>query len=339
MLQMQINLKAILNNINKIHQISNKKVIPVIKSNAYNLGDIEVGKYLSDHGINCLAVVDIEEAKRLLEAQITADILVLNGIFPHEMEFCEQNPNLILSVNSYKEALDIVEHCSVDNLRVHLQIETGMNRLGIKSVEECKEVIALLKSAKVKIKGIYTHFSSLNNLEKQESEFKKYLSLYKFEMVHCAATSTYRFATIGNFVRVGLQIYGFETNDDFTQALTIYTKPIAINNIKAQETVGYNEAFIAPKDMSVAVLPLGYSNGYSRNLSGFVVFAEGKRYPVISRVCMNHLFVAVDNKVNMETKFYITCSELPIKEIATYLNTIEHDVLCMFHIKDREYLR
>ncbi len=339
MLQMQIDLKAILNNINKINQISNKKVIPVIKSNAYNLGDIEVGKYLSDHGIDYLAVVDTEEAKRLIEAQITANILVLNGISPNEMEFCEQNPNVIISVNSYKEALDIAQYCLIDHLRVHLQIETGMNRLGIKSVEECKEVIAVLKGANVKIEGIYTHFSSLNHLEKQESEFKKYLSLYKFEMIHCAATSTYRYATIGNFVRIGLQIYGFETNDEFTQALTIYTKPITINNIKAQETVGYNEAFVAPKDIRVAVLPIGYSNGYSRNLSGFVVFAEGKRYPVIGKVCMNHLFVEVDNKVNMETKFYITCSELPIKEIAAYLNTIEHDILCMFHIKDREYLR
>jgi len=339
MIQMQINLKAILNNINKINQLSNKKVIPVIKSNAYNFGDVEVGTYLSDNGIEYLAVVDTEEAKRLVAAQINANILVLNGISPNEMEFYEQNPNLIISVNSYKEALDLVQNCLIENVRVHLQIETGMNRLGIKSVEECKEIIDILKSANIKIEGIYTHFSSLNNLEKQELEFKKYLSLHKFTMVHCAATSTYKATTIGNYVRVGLQIYGFETNDEFTQALMIYTKPIAINDVKAQETVGYSEAFVATSATRVAVLPIGYSNGYSRNLSGFVVFAEGQRYQVIGKVCMNHLFVKVDEKVNMETKFYITCEELPIKEMATYLNTIEHEILCMLHINNKEYIK
>ena len=338
MLQMQINLKAILNNINKINQISNKKVIPVIKSNAYGLGDIEVGKYLSDHGIDYLAVVDTKEAKRLIDAQITANILVLNGISSSEMEFFEQNQNLIISVNSYKDALDIVQHCLIDGLRVHLQIETGMNRLGIKSVEECIEVINTLKSANVKIEGIYTHFSSLNNLEKQEKEFRKYLSLYKFAMIHCAATSTYQYATIGNYVRVGLQIYGFETNDNFTQAVTIYTTPIAINEIEAKETVGYGETFVASKAMRIAVLPVGYSDGYCRNLSGFFVYAEGKRYNVVGRICMNHIFIEIDEKVNMETKFYITCSELPIKEMAAYLNTIEHEILCMFHIQNKEYL-
>ena len=137
------------------------------------------------------------------------------------------------------------------------------------------KVIALLKSAKVKIKGIYTHFSSLNNLEKQESEFKNiclYINLKWFIVLLLQHTGLLRL----QFCSRRLTNIWFETNDDFTQALTIYTKPIAINNIKAQETVGYNEAFIAPKDMSVAVLPIGYSNGYSRNLSGFVVLLKEK---------------------------------------------------------------
>lgn len=336
---MQINLSAILKNITAIKQITGKKVIPVIKSNAYNFGDVEVCKYLADNGIEYFAVVDTEEARRLIAAEVKANILVLNGALPEEMEFYEQNSNLIISVNSYKEALDIIQNYWGEHLQVHLQIDTGMNRLGIKTVEECKETIAVLRTANIAIEGIYTHFSSLNNLEKQEKEFKKYTQLAKFSMIHCAATSTYAATTIGNYVRVGLGIYGYETNDQFTQALSIFATPLTINDIKAKETVGYSEAFIAPHDMRVAVLPIGYSNGYSRNLSGFDVYAAGQRYKVIGKVCMNHLFVAVDEHVNMDTKFYITCQELSVKEMASYLKTIEHEILCMFNIKNREYLK
>jgi alanine racemase len=103
------------------------------------------------------------------------------------------------------------------------------------------------------------------------------------------------------------------------------------------EGLGYTRGYTSEKDELIAVLPIGYYNGLNRKLKGFYVLANGKRYKIVGNVCMNHMFVLVDEDVDLSTEFIITSNELPVSEIAEYLETIVHEVLCSFKVYDVRY--
>jgi alanine racemase len=134
-----------------------------------------------------------------------------------------------------------------------------------------------------------------------------------------------------------MDLYGDGSKSHLQQAVKIGCFPLAINHVKKGETIGYGETYLAANDMLVAVLPIGYSNGFRRSLSGMCVLANHKRYQTIGIVCMNHLFVQVDTDVNMQTEFIITSSDLPIWELTNYLKTTPHEILCMMNIDNKIY--
>ena len=337
MLYVEIDLKKLKNNIEEIIKTTGKEIIPIIKSNAYGLGDIEIARHLKKAGIKLMAVVDIQEAMHLVNAKIEADILILNGVDSSDYYWLNQHKNIVVTVNSLEEAENLNAYFFTRPIKVHFQIDTGMNRLGFCDVENFDRAYRLISANSTFIpEGIYTHFTDEKNHQYQEEKFIEFLNGKNFKYIHCAATSTYHFSQAGNFLRIGLDLYG--TEDKTQQIIKIITKPLAIKKVKKGETVGYDRAYQANKDEFIAVLPIGYYNGYRRSLAGFPVLVNGKRYPTIGKVCMNHLFVKVDASITLDNEFIITSSELPISEMARYLNTIPHEILCMFNITDKKYI-
>lgn len=220
-----------------------------------------------------------------------------------------------------------------------MQIDTGMNRLGFTDFWDYYEALRQIVFTKGFIlEGIYTHFTDPENLKTQLERFEPYLKQYPYRIIHTSASSTYPLSDFGTHLRIGADLYAQQVGN-LKQIIKIACKPLVINKIKKGESVGYDRAFKAERDELIAVLPIGYSNGYRRSLSGFPVLANNKQYPTVGKVCMNHLFVRVDREVNLDTEFVITSEELPVGMIAKYLRTVPHEILCMFKINNIRYLK
>jgi alanine racemase len=338
LLYMEIDLKQLESNLKEISRLSQKQVIPVVKSRAYGMGDIQVVRVINKMGIGLVAVVDMTEALNLVRESTKPEILILNSIRQDELPYLNLFSNLILTINSLKD-LEILENFSLKRkLKLHMQIDTGMNRMGFRDYREFETALKrILSRDDFLLEGIFTHFTDAENQQRQISRFRPYLKAHQFPLVHCAASSTYLEVSLGNAVRVGVDIYGGD-RPPLKQIMKIGCLPLAINHLKKGETLGYDRHYQAQEDELIAVLPIGYSNGYRRSLSGFPVLVNGKRYLTVGKVCMNHLFVRVDESVNLESEFIITSEQLTIQEMAGYLNTVPHEILCMFNIRNIRYL-
>lgn len=336
LLKMEIDLNQIRNNILNILEVSKKGLIPVIKSNAYNLGDITLMELIDNLNLDYAAVVDMQEALRLLNYNPNFRLLILNSCLPADYEYLDKYPNITISVNNLNDLKNIDKHKFKRILKVHFQIDTGMNRLGFTNYFEYERTLnSLLKRRDIKVEGIYSHFSSLKNSEEQLKNFIPYTKTHDFEMVHLASTETYKNLDFGNYVRVGLDIYGVCS---LRQSIKVSCYPLAINKLKKGTSLGYNETYHALAEQLIAVLPIGYANGFRRSLREYEVLVKNKLYPVVGLICMNHTFVLVDEDINLDSEFVITSKEHPIENMADFLNTTPHEILCMLKIKQVEYI-
>lgn len=316
---MEINLNNLAQNV-KVLTNGGKKLIGVVKNNAYGCGSLKVSQQLVKCGVDYLLVNDLSEALVLLENGINAKIIIFNGIKVSDYPYLGKYQNLVVSINSLADCLNLQTHCSFP-VHVHLQIDTGLNRFGIKDFEEFKEVMKLLTSNnKFKLEGIYTHFASTNTAKKQLEMFKSYAEVYPFQMVHCASSSTYQTIDYGNYIRCGLALY------DLSPVMAIKCYPLGLRNVNQGETIGYNGEYVATESIMIAILPVGYGNGYRLGLKGFYVYASGKYYQVIGRVCMNHIFVKVDDEVTLDTEFSLMSEQIPAEKLANFLNTSKYEI-------------
>lgn len=339
LLYMEIDLRKFADNLREIQRLSAKALIPVIKSQAYGMGSLAIARKIEEMGIGLVAVVDLKEALHLAQEGLNFDILILNGVRETEYKYLDLYPRLVLSLNSLSDAEKLITYDFTRDIKIHLQIDTGMNRLGFSDFQEYTEALRLLLTKGCFIlEGIYTHFTDSGNADKQLDRFLPYLNQYPYRIIHTSANSTYPHIDFGTHVRVGVDLYG-QQGGNLKQIVKIACKPLTIRKIKKGETVGYDCAYQAEKDELIAVLPIGYHNGFRRSLSGFPVYANNKKYPTVGKVCMNHLFVRVDEEVNLDTEFIITSDELPVKEFAEYLGTVAHEILCMFRIDNIRYLK
>lgn len=334
---MEVDLSNLEYNYYKIKEQTNKDIIAVVKNNAYGLGLIEISKRLVSLGVKMLAVNDIHEAVILRENFIDCDCLILNSLMLEDYGYLYKYDNLVISINSYLDAVNLSKYYYGRPLRVHLQIDSGMNQLGIKTKGEYLDVLDIVKNNdRFFLEGIYSHFVSSNQdlIDKQIAYFKKHLAEYNYKYIHMMNSSSLGKCDIGNLVRVGISLYG---TNGYKQVIKIKAKPLWVRTITAGETIGYEQKYVVHNDIDVALLPVGYGNGYLRSFEGFYVLANNTKYPIIGHICMNHLFVLVDKDVTIDTEFYLTNKELPIEELAKYLNTCAHQILCMFQIDNKKY--
>lgn len=326
---LEINLNNLTKNVKAV-TTANRKLIGVVKNDAYGCGALAVSRHLVSIGVDFLLVNDIYEALPLLEDGIKVKILVHNSITENYYYLLKQFSNLVVSINSVNDAINLAK-ADINNLKVHIQIDTKMNRLGLKTIDELNEVMKF--SSKFFIDGIYTHFASPRTMEEQLSIFKQFTKLYDFPIIHCAATSTVNLTDYGNYVRVGLGLY------DINQVMSVKAKPLKIADIKAGEAIGYESQYIASRDTRVAILPIGYGDGYRRRFEGFYVLANGIKYPIIGRICMNHIFVEVDDQVDYNTRFEILSENIKASELGKYVNCSNYEIYTMFKVHGVKYLQ
>lgn len=334
----KVNLNHIKENVSKIIQKYHgyQYYIGVVKANCYG-HQIETIQSIIDGGCNYLAVALLEEALQIRKKWKEIPILCLGVISSEDIDICIQN-NITITINSIETVKQLVKG-NIDSLKVHIKLNTGMNRLGISKKEELQETITLLQKYHVLVEGIYTHIydaSHQGKTKKQFSTFKQLLTSIdykKIPMIHVSASealTNYPKPDFVNGCRLGIIMYGF-TNDytlNLESTFSLHSKVIQINQLKPNETVGYQGIFKAKKEEWVAVVPIGYADGIIRKNTGRMVYIHNKPYPIVGNICMDMLFVKVDESVNLNDEVIILKDKTHISEVANYLDTIPYEILC-----------
>ncbi len=333
----EINLKALESNVKSIISQSSeyKYHIGVVKANCYGLG-LKCIKSIIKGGANYLAVSSLEEALSI--RKITKEkILILEPINPKYISLAREN-NITLTISS----LEYLNNVKAQEFTCHIKINTGMNRLGINSKEEFDEVYNIIMNSNITLEGIYTHIYKASDSKCTNNQFKKFeyitsdIDLNTIPIVHIPNSETifnYKKKPYINGCRMGIIMYGFSNDIKLNSVFSLISKVIEIKHIHSGDTVGYDGKYTASGDESIAVLPIGYADGILRHNSGRNVYINGKEYKIVGNICMDILFVKVDDNVKVNDEAYIIKDNDHINQIASYLDTINYEVMCS--ISDR----
>ena len=306
----------------------------VVKADCYGHNGNTVVKTIIDAGCNYLAVATLDEAMEIRKEIKDIPILCLGIIDEEYIPICIKN-NITITISNldYLKKLDLN-----NNLKVHIKINTGMNRLGINNRDELNEAYKIIKDSNLILEGIYTH---IYNATDEETTMKQYeafeeitkdINLKDIPIIHVGAseaTEFYKKREYANGCRLGISMYGLIDYDDieFKSTFSLYSKVIQINEVE-NGTVGYNGTYKVNGKEKIAVIPIGYADGIIRKNTGRYVYINGKRYKIVGNVCMDMLFVSIDDSVKVGDKVAIIKDINHIKEIAKHLDTITYEVTC-----------
>lgn len=334
-----INLNNIESNIKKIIDKYNnfKYYFGVVKNDCYGHGNKSI-KSLIKGGINYLVVATLEEAIEIRSIYKDIPILCL-GIVKNKCLNLANDYNITITITSldYLNTLNINE---LKKIKVHLKINTGMNRLGISSLKEFKSVLNILNNNHIFIEGIYSHIYNAKNIKdtnKQYQLFENYLSLININnilIIHLQASDAlclYDKKPYINGVRLGIIMYGF-TSDKTLKLLStfkLYSDVVQINHLKKGDSIGYEGLYTAKEDEIIAVIEIGYADGIIRKNTGRYVYINNKKYQIVGNICMDMLFVKVDDTVKLLNKTEVLKDNTHIDEVADYLGTINYEIISL----------
>ena len=336
---LEVNTKKFLNNLKNIKEyVGDKELMPVIKANGYGTN---INKKLSViNNFNIVAVAMVEEAVFLRELGYEKEIFVLNQPVVEEIE----------DINKYNLIVGVSEKTFIENInlpiRVHLEIETGMNRTGIQ-LDKINDYISMIKSNKnIIVEGVYTHLSSADfdsdYTNKQLDTFKKAVSILKehfnLKYIHSSASNGLLNYDDGvsNLVRPGIIMYGYESYEgvknqiDIEPIAKLKTHIVYLKEVESGQAISYSQKFVSDKKMKVATIPIGYADGYRRELTnkGEVV-VKGHKCRVLGSVCMDSCMIDVtDLDVQVGDEVYVFDNVLvTLEDIAEKCNTINYEIL------------
>ncbi len=313
----EINLSSIEHNFREIKKFTeNKKIICVIKANAYGHGAVQLGRLYEKLGADILAVACIDEALELRNAGISAPILIFGVTSPQLAGILSEN-NIIQTVPSLDYAVELNRALCQQNktLTVHIKLDTGMTRFGLYAHDGCINAAAdeaekIASLPHLFADGIFTHFAEAESEDASftEEQFGAFLGVLEilekrgktFAFSHCAnsaAVVNYKRAHL-NCIRPGLLLYGLSPTQatvpglDLRTAMTFKSLVADVRHIRKGDSISYNRRFVAPRDMKTAVVSCGYADGLHRALSGKAsCLIGGKRAPILGNICMD-LFLA-----------------------------------------------
>ncbi len=291
-------------------------LMAVVKANAYGHGMLPVAKTIEESCADWFGVFTAAEGLALREAGITVPILVLGATSREQIDGAVE-AGLRLSIMSTRGVKDLLDHPSCARVPVHLKLETGTNRQGLVGAQ-LPQAVSLLAGGGVAIEGAYTHFADIEDTTDHTfaaGQIDRFGALLEqmdvtVPIPHTACTAaTILFSnTHFRMVRVGIGLFGLwpsketqvsaaalERNDlDLRPVMTWKTRIAQIKDVSTGEYVGYGRTFRATRPTRIAVLPVGYADGYDRKLSGGAhTLVLGTRAPVVGRICMNLTMVDV----------------------------------------------
>jgi alanine racemase len=348
----EINLDNLVHNIRAIQQqVSPSTVISVVKADAYGHGAVPVAKHLVKEGVQFFAVAQFQEAMELRESGIYLPILIFGRLFPDEITTAIKAGFRITLFG--KEDVRWIEKTDKEQQpHVHVDVDTGMGRIGVLLDREPDFFEFLMASKHLIWEGLYSHFSTSDEKDKsyanlQLSRFNKILSQIKEKnnvppMIHMANSGAILDMPESYFdaVRPGISLYGHyptsETSQSINlkQVMTLKTFVAHIRKIPAGFSVSYGRRWTAKNPTTIVVLPVGYADGVRRSLTNVGdVLIQGKRYPIVGTVTMDHIMIDVGNDPVKPGDEVVVWGEGPqgsiqILEVAEKIGTIPYELTC-----------
>lgn len=350
----EVNLTNLKHNIKEILKFYNyeKKLYAVVKANAYGHGDLQVAKAALEAGANAFAVAILDEALKLRDAHPDVPILVLGWTNPKYAIIAAKH-NITLTVFQKQWITEAIKELNGANLNVHIKIDSGMGRIGIRNEQEAYDVISDCMNSPIRVTGIYTHFATADDAD--PSYYKYQLNQFKVMLknietilptpqeIHIGnSAASMRFPNeMFDAIRFGISMYGLYPSEAVKNESSIKLKPvfslfselIHVKKISKGDLVSYGGSYEAPEDHWVGTIPIGYGDGWLRKLQNFNVLINGKRHRIIGRICMDQMMVRLDEPFEIGTKVTLIGrdgdEEITVDEVARYLGTINYEIPLM----------
>lgn len=349
----EIDLGAIRTNYLRIvEEFPNMEMAPVIKSDAYGHGAVQVAKVLTGAGAKYLSVFTVEEAAELRRGGIGARLIVLEGALEEDFELAAALGDAVFAVWNRDNIRALSEYALAHNrlFQVHLKLDTGMSRLGF-FPEEVPEVLALIAECKgLVLKGAFTHLASADNPEsgqtaRQTAAFRDAVRLLPPDAaeVHIEAAPGMMADAAPEYklARPGVVIYGYgdtklHPNLKLELAMSFKSRIISLKTVPAGASISYGATYtISDAPQRIAVIPVGYADGYPRLLANrTAVLIRGQRAPQRGRICMGMLMVDVTNIPDAQIGDEVVLlgkqgnEVIDAGELAKIIGTIPYEFLC-----------
>lgn len=306
--RLSLNLQAI-----RTH-VAPAKVMIVVKANAYGHGLAEVSKHLAPQ-TDYIGVAVLEEGIFLRELGVTAPILVLGGIWGDQVpQYLEHNLTLTASSVERLEQIDAIAGKMGVKAKVHLKIDTGMERIGVHYYSAHTLQDAALKCKHVEVEGIFSHFANADapDLAHARLQLERFNEVVQFYEKHSLPTPIRHMANSAailrlpeshlDMVRPGILLYGVSPAAevacpiDARPALTWKSRVVYFKVVRPGHPVSYGSTWQSDHPTRIVTVPVGYGDGYFRNLSDRAqVIIRGKKYPQVGRVCMDQMMVNIES--------------------------------------------
>ncbi len=352
----EIDLKCLRDNYDgmKARVGQNVGVMGIVKANAYGHGLVQVSRALVNFGADYLGVGFLEEGITLRREGISAPILVLGGVLGSQVrEFIRNDLEITVSSIEIAEHIDReVQSHSRNKARVHLKIDTGMERIGVRAENALQFVERVCRMPHLDVVGIYSHLATADERDKsfareqlaKFSELLRKLEAAKIDIPYRHIANSGAIIDLPEsfftMVRPGLMLYGVYPSKETSESiplrpvLTLKSHVVFIKEVPPGTSISYGRKYTTPARTRIATIPVGYGDGYGRGLTNRGrVLIRGRRYPVVGVVCMDQIMVDLGPEAGVHVGDDVTligrdgAESIGAWELADELGTIPYEVL------------
>ncbi len=331
-----------------------RKILAVVKAQAYGHGAVAVSRHLLGRGAHMLGVALVEEGRELRETGIEAPILMMGPAFPYQADdVVSLNLTPIVFSMDFSRALSDACRRARKTIPVHVKIDTGMGRIGLSPESAPQFISELLDLEGLRLEGLMTHFADADLRDKQFASLQmsrfgsllrtlesRGISIPLSHASNSAALLDYEQALFG-MVRPGLMLYGYNPLEagkgqaSLIPALSLVTRIAYLKKTPPGVPISYGRTFVTERESLIATIPIGYADGYSRALSNTgEAIVRGRRVPVVGRVCMDMTMLDVTGLPSVQEGDEVTLigaqagERITADDIAAKIGSISYDVLC-----------
>ena len=349
----EVNLSVLKNNFQKIKEKTiGKKIMPVLKSNAYGHGLIRIAQLMEELSADYLGVAVLEEGILLRESGIKSPILVLGGIIGNQIPHFIKH-DLTITASSIDKLIQIEEAAKSmkKEAKVHLKIDTGLERIGVHYYNAKTFLENSLKYQWIEIEGIYSHLACSGSGDKsytkqQLERFDEVLSFYEKKSLEIPLRHIANSGAVLQYpesyydlVRPGIMLYGVYPSEEVQKtvevkpALSWKSRVVYFKVIKANHPVGYGATWKSDHDVRAVTVPVGYGDGYMRSMSHKAkVMIKNKIYPVVGTIAMDQVIVNIENESVFNSDEVILIggdgeNKITCEELAKWAGTIPYEIL------------
>jgi alanine racemase len=349
----EVNLSQLSRNLQAIREkVAPAKIMIVVKANAYGHGLMEVSKYL-DPQVDTIGVAVLEEGILLREIGVQTPILVLGGIWGNQIPAYIEN-DLTLTAPSVErlEQIDQAAGALGKQAKVHLKVDTGMERIGVHYYNAHTLQEAALNCKHLEVEGIFSHFANADaaDLSHARLQLERFNEVLRFYEKHSLPTPIRHMANSGailqlpdsyfDMVRPGILFYGVYPSPEVQRsvevrpALAWKSRVVYFKVTQPGHPVSYGSTWQSDHSVRIVTVPVGYGDGYFRGMSNKAqVVIHGKKYPQVGRVCMDQIMVNIEEDSAFNGDEVILIGEakngerVTVEELAEWADTIPYEIL------------